>query len=121
VIDLSTTTPQGGSNTSLLLDLHKAVMEAVMPVVDPRCEFTREEKQWSYERFRAHLTLAMKDIPEHLFDEVFGFVRQAEPIGPPAFVAERVQLLAFHSNEWAGRWWERLGWQLVHSWKLSVP
>ena len=113
-------TSEGTPNVPLQ-DLHQAVMEAVMPLVDPACEFTpREERELAYERFRAHLTLAMADIPEHLFDEVLAFVREADPIGPPRFLADTVQFLAFRSDDWAGRWWETLRWQLLRSWPLAA-
>jgi hypothetical protein len=113
-------TSEGTPNVPLQ-DLHQAVMDAVMALVDPACEFTpREERELAYERFRAHLTLAMADVPEHLFDEVLAFVREADPIGPPSFLADTVQFLAFRSDDWAGRWWETLRWQLLRSWTLAA-
>jgi hypothetical protein len=113
-------TSEGTPNVPLQ-DLHQAMMDAVMPLVDPACEFTpREERELAYERFRAHLTLAMADVPEHLFDEVLAFVREADPIGPPSFLADTVQFLAFRSDDWAGRWWETLRWQLLRSWTLAA-
>jgi hypothetical protein len=113
-------TSEGTPNVPLQ-DLHQAVMDAVMPLVDPACEFTpREKRELAYERFRAHLTLAMADVPEHLFDEVLAFVREADPIGPPSFLADTVQFLAFRSDDWAGRWWETLRWQLLRSWTLAA-
>jgi hypothetical protein len=118
-IDINSTS-EGTPNVPLQ-DLHQAVMDAVMALVDPACEFTpREERELAYERFRAHLTLAMADVPEHLFDEVLAFVREADPIGPPSFLADTVQFLAFRSDDWAGRWWETLRWQLLRSWTLAA-
>ena len=73
-----------------------------------------------YERFRAHLTLAMANVPERFFEEVLAFVREADPIGPSSFLAETVQLLAFHSEDWEGRWWETLRWRLLRSWPLAA-
>ncbi len=116
-IDVNGTT-RGTPNVPLQ-DLHREVMDAVMPLVDAACEFTREERQWAYERFRAHLTLAMADVPEHLFDEVLAFVREADPIGPSSFLADTVQLVAFRSEDWEGRWWETLRWRLLRSWILA--
>ncbi len=118
-IDINSTS-EGTPNVPLQ-DLHRAVMDAVMPLVDPACEFTREETECAaYERFRAHLTLAMADVPEHLLDEVLAFVREADPIGPPKFLADTVQFFAFRSDDWAGRWWETLRWQLLRSWTLAA-
>ena len=95
-------------------------MDAMMPLVDPACKFTRKERELAYERFRAHLTLAMADVLEHLFDEVLAFVREADPIGPSSFLADTVQLVAFHSEDWEGRWWETLRWRLQRSWPLAA-
>ena len=91
-----------------------------MPLVDPECEFTRKEKELAYERYRAHLTLAMADLPGQLFDEVLLFVREAGPIGPSSFLAETVQLVAFRSEDWEGPWWETLRWRLLRSWPLAA-
>ena len=117
-IDINSTS-EGTPNVPLQ-DLHQAMMDALMTLVDPACEFTRKEMELAYERFRAHLTLAMADVPEHLFDEVLAFVREADPIGPPSFLADTVQFLAFRSDDWAGRWWETLRWQLLRSWTLAA-
>ena len=117
-IDINSTS-EGTPNVPLQ-DLHLGVMEAVMPLVEPACEFTRKERELAYERYRAHLTLAMADVPEHLFDEVLAFVREAEPIGPSSFPAETVQLVAFQSEYWEGKWWEMLRWRLLRSWPLAA-
>jgi hypothetical protein len=73
------------------------------------------------ERFFAHLTLAMADIPEFLFDEVHAFIREAEPIGPRRFTAEYLHLFAFRSDDWAGEWWRSLDWRFLHAWRLEQP
>ena len=106
----------GGPNEALHA-LHEAVFTALAPLVDPACEFTPGEPARA--SFFAHLTLVMADMPEWLFDEVFAFIQEAEPIGPRHFPAEFVQLFAFESVDWSGRWWETLTWELLHSWKLG--
>lgn len=99
--------------------LHEAVWDALEPFVHPACDFT--PKEWARERFFCHLTLAMADVPHALFEEIFAFIREAEPIGPRRFTAEAVHLFAFRSEDWAGAWWETLEWDLLHSWRLSPP
>jgi 2'-5' RNA ligase len=101
-----------------LIRLHQVALEALMPLVDPDCDRTPWEPKGPL--FHAHLTLAMADVPEAYFDEIVEFVRDAEPIGPPAFAAEVVQLFAFRSDDWAGRWWDTLRWELLHSWRLPL-
>lgn len=110
-------TPTGAANTALQ-ELHEAALEALLPVVHADCEFTWTDPG-AGERFHAHLTLAFADIPAPYFQEVLRFVRDAEPVGPASFLADTVQLLAFTSDRWNGRWWERMRWRLVDSWPLD--
>lgn len=108
--------PEGEVNGPLQA-LHEAGWNEVSPLVHPNCEFTPIEG--AMENFRAHLTLAMADLREELFDEVMDFVSDAGPIGPEMFLAEYVHLYAFHSADWTGRWWETLQWSLLKSWRLG--
>ena len=107
-----------GRRNQALRALHDAAWEALLPLVHPACEFTPRE--WAGDRFFAHLTLAMADIPDFAFDEILAFVRDAGPIGPRRFVAAHVHLFAFQSDDWAGPWWETLRWRLLHSWQLGA-
>jgi 2'-5' RNA ligase len=109
--------PAGEPNQELA-DLYRATMEQVLPLVHSDCDFTPIELEWNKAGFVAHLTLAMADLPSRYRDEVLGFLREAEPIGPPQFQAEVVQLFAFSSASWTGRWWESLEWELLNSWRL---
>lgn len=115
VIDIHHT-PDGERNEPLQA-LHEAAVAALAPLVHPACEFTPREP--SGDRFRAHLTLAMADIPAPFFDEIFRFVREADPVGPSSFLLKVVQLWAFTSEAWNGPWWETLRWELLHSWQLA--
>jgi hypothetical protein len=100
-----------------LFDLHEAAFQALIPLVHPDCEFAF--RGWSGDNFRAHLTLAMADIPDSLFDEVRAFVNEALPIGPVTFTAEWFHLYAFDSDAWDGRWWETMTWKDLASWRLD--
>lgn len=106
-----------GRRNEPLQALHEAAFAALSPLVHPACDFTPRE--WSGERFFAHLTLAMADIPAFAFDEILRFVQNAEPIGPAVFPLEAVQFFAFTSEAWDGPWWETLRWRLLHSWQIS--
>lgn len=108
-----------GEPNAAMQDLHAAVFASVVPLVHNACDFTPQE--WALERFFAHLTLAMADIPDFLFDEVHAFIREAEPIGPRRFTAEYLHLFAFRSGDWAGEWWHSLRWTLLHAWRLEQP
>ena len=119
VIDINYT--REGAPNAPLQDLHRNVMDTLVPFTDSGCNFTREEMGWAYEKFRAHLTLAMADIPDKFFKEVLEFTHQAEPIGPTSFLAETLQFFVFYSEDWRGPWWETLRWELLNSWRLTAP
>ncbi len=106
----------GGANDNLQ-HFHEDVFTALGPLVRADCDFTPVEG--AMERFHAHLTLAMGDIPKGLAEELVAFLRGAEPIGPSAFTADRFHLVACRSRQWSGSWWESLQWTLLHSWQLG--
>ncbi len=115
-IALSIQTMPDGRINQALQDVHEAVLDVLLPIVAEDCNFTWDD--WVRERFHAHLTLAMADIPEELFDEILAFIRDLEPIGPAVFTAEAFHLFSFESDDWNGSWGETLTWNLLHSWWL---
>lgn len=108
---------EDGSTNAAMQAVHESVYAALEPLLHPDCEFAFGN--WRGEKFRAHLTLAMADIPDAMFDEVFEFVRCAGEIGPRQFQAEYFHLYAFQSDDWGGKWWNTLTWQDLKSWKLG--
>lgn len=109
--------PDGSVNLAMQ-EMHESAHASIMPLVHPDCEFAF--KDWAGQHFWAHLTLAMADIPDFLFDEVLAFAESASPIGPPDFMAEYFHLYAFHSDDWSGAWWESMTWRLLQSWRLGA-
>ncbi len=99
--------------------LHDAALAALMPLVADDCVFTA--KEWLGDRFEAHLTLAMADIPSAQFREVLQFVQELEPVGPEIFEARWCHLYAFESPDWDDAWWEEFNWKLIDSWELGAP
>ena len=81
------------------------------------CEFTAVE--FAGDAFRAHLTLAMADIPPDRFPELLALTAQA-PAGPPSSEVTEVALFAFESRDWAGSWWETLTWSPVAAFTLPL-
>ena len=108
--------PDGSVNANLHA-LHQAAWSAITSLIHPDCRATPREPAMG--RFRAHLTLAMADLREEFFDEVYAFINEATPIGPDSFTAQFCHLFAFRSKNWAGDWWNTLEWQMLHSWKLD--
>lgn len=100
-----------------LVALHTVVCDAVLPFVASDCDFTPHEGL--REAYSAHITLAFKDIPPHLFDEAIQFCRYFLPFVPSHFRANKIQLFQFYSNNWAGFWWETLTWQILQTWTLQ--
>jgi 2'-5' RNA ligase len=106
-----------GSTNPALQQFHEHVFTALAPLIRADCDFTPVEG--AIERFHAHLTLAMGDIPKGLTSELLEFLADAEPIGPRTFVADRFHLVAVRSRQWSGPWWESMQWTLLHSWQLG--
>jgi 2'-5' RNA ligase len=108
---------EDGSTNAALQGFHEDVFTALSPLIRDDCDFTPVEG--AMERFHAHLTLAMGDIPKGLTGELVAFLRDAEPIGPDSFTADRFHLVACRSRQWSGPWWESMQWTLLHSWQLG--
>lgn len=106
-----------GSPNSELQAFHEAAMDALWPFVAADCNFSHTEGV--RERFVAHLTLAMADIPAWGFDDAFAFTSEAQPIGPDSFLADAFDLFAFRSHDWRGDWWRDFSWDWLHSWRLE--
>lgn len=106
-----------GSNNDAMTELHLDAMDSIEPLRDPEDGFIASE--WARERFRAHLTLAMADIPSFAFEEIEAFVHELGPIGPESFTAEYVSWYAFRSEGWGGEWWHTMEWRLLDSWRLG--
>ena len=109
-------TPELDRNQALQ-DLHEAALAALLPLVAADCTFTA--KEWLGDRFEAHLTLAMADLPAAHVREVLRFVQELEPIGPEVFEARWCHLYAFESKDWNGPWWNAFEWRLLDSWELG--
>jgi 2'-5' RNA ligase len=108
--------PDGRRNDALQA-VHEGVLDVLLPLVAADCNFTWDD--WVRERFHAHLTLAMADLPEFLMDEVYDFIRELGTVEPSVFTAESFHLYAFESDDWLGAWWETMSWRLLHSWRLA--
>lgn len=108
---------RNGQPNRPLVQLHHDVFLALTPLIRPDCDFTPRERKLA--EFHAHLTLMMGDIPRGLKAEILEFLRDAEPVGPPAFLADRFHLVAVRSQCWDGEWWETMQWTLLHSWRPS--
>jgi hypothetical protein len=83
----------GGELIASMGEPHDRTLAAPLPIVDDDCNFSPDE--WVRERYEAHLTLAMADIPLQYFDEILQFCRELAPVGPESFLAERLHLYAF--------------------------
>ena len=112
-----------GLNVSLIDDnpneelnaFRERVVGAVRPFIAPDCDFVASDLGNPYE---AHVTLAFRDIPLSLYDDVLAYLADA-PLPSAPFVARDFHFLRFFSEEWDGRWWQSLSWQLIKSWHLS--
>ncbi|MCP4419804.1 MAG: 2'-5' RNA ligase family protein [Chloroflexi bacterium] len=98
-----------------MVALRTQIVDAIRPFIAPDCDFVKEDLG---SPFAAHVTLAFRDIPLTLYDDVFAYLEQAPlPIQP--FTAQTFHLLQFFSQDWTGAWWETLTWQLLKSWHIA--
>ena len=104
-----------GAINQPLFDFREQVVDAVRPFIAPDCDFVDSDLGAP---FRAHITLAFRDIPPDAYDQIVDWVQEALP-GPEPFVASTFHFLEFHSSQWEGAWWEDLTWRLLKSWRLS--
>ncbi|MFE4540890.1 2'-5' RNA ligase family protein [Streptomyces scopuliridis] len=70
--------------------------------------------------FHAHLSLLSHDmyVRPDLFAEVEEYITGLRVPFSDDFVGDTVTLYRTRSDDWAGRWWQTLTWEHVHTWRL---
>ena len=97
-----------------LYAFRRRVVEAVRPFIAADCDFVASDLGNPYE---AHITLAFRDIPLSLYNDVLAYLDEA-PLPTTLFVARAFHFLEFFSEEWSGGWWQSLTWRLIKSYCL---
>ena len=97
-----------------MLALREQVVTAVRPFIAPDCDFVEADLG---EPYKAHITLALRDIPLNMYDDVLAYLQDA-PLPNNPFIAQTYHFLQFSSQDWNGKWWETLQWQLLNSWRV---
>lgn len=105
----------GGELNPEMMALREQVVDAVRPFIAPDCDFVREDLGYP---FRAHITLAFRDIPPSMQDDVLAYLRGAPLPGEP-FTADTFHFLEFFSQNWQGDWEQTLTWRLLKSWRIT--
>lgn len=103
-----------GKPNEALYAFREQVVEIIRPAIAPDCDFVASDLGNPYE---AHITLAFRDIPLSLYDDVLAYLADA-PLPAKPFVARDFHFLEFFSDEWNARWWQTLSWRLIKSWHL---
>jgi len=99
-----------------LMDLRQRVVDAVRPYIAPDCDFAEKDLG---DPFRAHITLAFRDIPLAMQEQVLDYLSDASlPSGP--FTARFFHFLEFFCDDWDGDWAATLSWKVHKSWRLEV-
>lgn len=98
-----------------LTKLRSGVVDAVLPFIAADCDFAESDLG---SPFKAHITLAFRDISPEIRETVLAYLRPA-PLPSEPFVADTFHLLEFCSQDWEGSWDTTLTWRLLHSWKLK--
>ncbi|MFJ5227922.1 2'-5' RNA ligase family protein [Streptomyces sp. NPDC088400] len=101
------------------VDLAARVDKAVAPLQTPAPNHTMHD--FDRDTFRAHLSLVSHDmyVRPDLGDEVEEYVKGLPVAVPGTFPGDRVTLYRTRSDDWAGRWWQTLTWDHVHTWRLA--
>jgi 2'-5' RNA ligase len=90
------------------------IVDIIRPYIAPDCDFVEDDLG---NPFMGHITLAFRDSPNLLHEQVFKWLQDA-PIPKGTFMATSFHFLEFFSDDWAGSWWETLTWKLHKSWIL---
>lgn len=98
-----------------MMALRTQIVDVIRPFIAPDCDFVKEDLD---SPFAAHITLAFRDIPLSLYDDVLAYLENA-PLPTQPFTAKTFHFLQFFSNDWAGAWWETLTWRLLKSWHIA--
>lgn len=104
-----------GQPNQALAALRAEIVDVVRPWIAPDCDFAAADLG---NPFRGHMTLAFRDIPLALQGHVLHYLADA-PLPTEPFTARTFHYLAFHSQDWAGPWWETLTWRLLRSWVVE--
>lgn len=104
----------GSAPNGAMATLREQVVTATRPFIAPDCDFVESDLGAP---FQAHITLAFRDIPLPLYDDVLSYLEEA-PIPNEPFTAHTYHFLQFSSQNWNGNWWETLQWQLLKSWTI---
>ena len=97
-----------------MMDLRERVVDAVLPFIAPDCDFVEKDLG---EPFEAHITLAFRDIPLSMHDDVLAYLREA-PLPTEPFAADTFHFVEFLSQDWAGDWAQTLSWRLLKVWRV---
>lgn len=112
-----------GLNLSLLGDARNAefaafrerVVDVLRPYIAPDCDFAESDL---VPVFKAHITLAFRDIDPAMQDEVLAYLDSAPLPLEAVFQARNFHFLEFFSDDWPGAWEQTLRWRLHKTWQL---
>lgn len=104
-----------GAPNAPLMTVREEIVDVVRPAIAPDCDFVTADLG---NPFAGHLTLAFRDIPVEMQTDVLAYLADA-PVPSVPFMAKTFHYLVFHSQNWAGPWWETLTWRLLKSWYLG--
>ena len=96
-----------------MLALRESVLQAVRPDIAPDSDFAEHLTT----PFRAHITLAFRDIPVALYDDILAYLKDA-PLPAEPFMADTYHFLEFRSQDWTGEWHQSLSWRLIRAWQV---
>jgi len=87
----------------------------VRPYIASDCDFVERDLGLP---FKAHITLAFRDIPSDMQQEVLAYLEDTLLPTEP-FIADTYHMLEFVSDDWPGDWEQTLSWRLLKTWRLK--
>jgi len=105
----------GDAPNQVLNEFRSRVVSAVKPFIADDCDFVESDLG---SPFKAHITLAFRDISPDVRDSVLDYIQPATLPNEP-FMADTCHLLEFHSQDWEDSWDKTLTWRLLKSWHLG--
>ena len=92
--------PRSDTIDNELMAWHRAVIDRLLPLVHPQCEFTSSE--WHGDRWDPHITIASHDVAPRDVSRLVDFVRERIDLRTLGF--DRATLIRATSSNWR-RWW----------------
>lgn len=106
---------EGEDHSRGLMGIREAIVDCILPYIDDDCDFSAEDLK---NPFKAHITLAFRDITQDIQQPVLDYISEALPDLQRSFTARDFQFVEYCSERWEHDWWTDLTWKRLKHWRL---